>query len=137
MFAELSSSAAFQFITTEEAALPPATLPADDARGGPTRRPTVVVVRPSPSAGLVRSPLEFKLDFRAFGGAAVDRDSVVLTYLKTPPIDLTQRIMQFMTASGIDVLEAEVPPGLHQFWIEMKDTDGRVGGKEFEFRVAR
>jgi hypothetical protein len=30
---------------------------------------------------------------------------------------------------------AEVPPGKHQFWIELKDKDGRIGGGEFSFQI--
>ena len=62
---------------------------------------------------------------------------MVVTYLKTPAIDITQRIMPFISAEGINILQAEVPPGKHQFWIELKDNDGRVGGTEFTFQVVK
>ena len=137
LFALTGSPAAFQLITPEEAALPAGTIPVSHPRGSPTRRPTIDIVWPSPSAGLVRSPLELKVRFRAFGGGAIDPDTVVLTYLKQPPIDITQRVMPFIKADGINISEAEVPPGLHKFWIELKDKDGRVGGTEFTFQVAK
>jgi hypothetical protein len=128
---------AFQLITPAEAALPAGAIPALDLRGSPTRRPNVIIVSPPPGAGLVRSPLDLKLHFRAFGGAQIDLDSVVVTYVKRPAVDITQRIMPYITAGGIDVLQAEVPPGEHKFWIELKDKDGRVGGGEFTFQVAK
>jgi len=131
------SAGGFQLITAEEAALPAGAFPTVHLRGSPTRRPSVTIVRPPPNAGLVHSPLELKLRFRAFGGAEIDPDTVVITYLKQPAIDITQRIMPFIKADGIDVANAEVPPGLHQFWVELKDKDGRVGGAEFEFQVAK
>jgi hypothetical protein len=62
---------------------------------------------------------------------------VVVTYLKEPAIDITQRIMPFITAQGIDVSQADVPPGKHQFWVELKDKDGRIGGAEFSFQIAK
>jgi hypothetical protein len=127
----------FQLITAAEAALPAAPVPAIELRGSPTRGPQVVVVRPAPDGGMVHSPLELTLRFRAFGGAAINPDSVVLTYLKQPQIDITQRIMRFITANGIDIKQADVPPGLHQFWIELKDNDGRASGTEFSFQVAK
>lgn len=128
---------AFQLITPTEAALSPAMIPTFEPRGSPTRRPTIVVVWPAPDAGAVHSPLDLKLIFRAFGGAKIDRDSVLVTYLKQPPIDLTQRLKPFITADGIDAPGAEVPPGTHQFWVELKDMDGRIGGNEFSFQVTK
>jgi hypothetical protein len=136
-FAATMPAEAFQLITPEEAALPAAAIPTPQLRGSPTRRPIVIVVWPSPDAGFVHSPFDLKLRFRAFGGAEIDRDSVVVTYLKQQPIDITQRIMPFITADGIEVSRAEVPPGRHEFWIELKDKDGRVGEAEFGFKVAK
>jgi hypothetical protein len=77
------------------------------------------------------------LQFRAPGGAVIDPNSVVVTYLKEPAIDITQRITPFISADGINISQADVPPGKHQFWIELKDNDGRIGGAEFSFQVAK
>jgi hypothetical protein len=128
---------AFQLVTQEEAALPTGATPALAFRGSPTRRPSVVVVSPPPSAGLLHSPLDLKLQFRAFGGGVIDPDSVVVTYLKNPAIDITQRIAPFITAQGINVPQAEVPAGSHQFWIELKDKSGHIGAGEFSFQIAK
>jgi hypothetical protein len=57
--------------------------------------------------------------------------------LKQPAIDITQRIMPFINADGIDISQVEVPPGRHQFWVELKDKDGRLGGAELDFQVAQ
>ena len=127
---------AFDLITPAEAALPAGTVPSLDLRGSPTRRPTVTVVSPPPGAGLVHSPLDLKLQFRAFGGTQIDPGSVVITYLKDPAIDVTQRLMPYISAVGIDVPQADVPPGKHVFWLELKDKDGRIGGGQFSFQVA-
>ena len=128
---------AFDLVTKEEAALPAGPLPVLQMRGSPTRRPKIVVISPPPSAGLVHSPLDLKLQFHAFGGGEIDPGSVVVTYLKQPAIDITQRIMPFITADGVNIPQAEVPPGKHQFWVELKDTTGRIGGAEFDFQVAK
>jgi hypothetical protein len=132
-----SAANAFQLVTKDEAALPAGKVPALELRGSPTRRPNIVIVSPPPNAGLIHSPLDLKLHFQAFGGAEIDRDSIVITYLKQPAIDITQRITPFISASGIDVTQAEVPPGTHQFWIELKDKSGRVGATQFSFQVAK
>lgn len=127
---------AFQLVTAEEAALPDSTTAAIKLRGGPTRRPNITVISPPVGAGLIRSPLDLKMQFHAFGGAEIDPNSVVVTYLKVPAIDITQRITPFITAQGIEIPKAEVPPGKHEFWIELKDKDGRMGGGAFSFQVA-
>jgi hypothetical protein len=132
-----SPAGAIQLVTEQEAALPPDRMPGLDLRGSPTRRPSVVVVSPPPNAGVVKSPLTLKVKLRAFGGAKVDPDSIVVTYKKTPMIDLTQRIMAYISAEEIEVPEAEVPPGLHEFRIELKDKDGRLGGTDFSFQVGK
>jgi hypothetical protein len=128
---------AFQLITVEEASYPAATLPEVEIRGSPTRRPQIIVVSPPPNAGLVHSPLDLKLRFRAFGGTEIAPDSVVVTYLKNPLIDITQRIKSFIAQSGIDIMQAEVPPGLHKFLVRLKDKNGLPGQAEFSFEVAK
>jgi hypothetical protein len=128
---------ALELVTPAEAALPSAPVPAFELRGSPTRGPHITVVSPPPQAGLVHSPVELKLRYGAFGGASIDPDTVVVTYLKKPAVDITQRIKPFITAAGIDIKDADVPPGLHQFWIELKDNEGRASGTEFSFQVAK
>jgi len=133
----VTPAGAIQLVTEQEAALPPNHLPGLELRGSPTRRPSAVVVSPPPSAGVMKSPLNLKVKLQAFGGAKIDPDSIVVTYKKTPMIDITQRIMPFISADGIEVPEAEVPPGLHEFRIELKDKEGRLGGTEFSFQVGK
>jgi hypothetical protein len=137
LVASVTPAGAVQLVTEQEAALPPDRLPSLELRGSPTRRPRVVVVSPPPNAGVVKSPLGLKVKFQAYGGARIDPDSIVVTYKKTPLIDITQRIMPFISADGIEVPEAEVPPGTHEFRIELKDKDGRIGGMDFRFQVGK
>lgn len=131
------SANSVQLITPAEAALPPGAVPSFEVRGSPTRLPSITVAAPHPAGGAVYSPLDFKLTFRAFGGAKIDPELVVLTYIKKPDIDITARIKSFITADGIDIAQAAVPPGQHQFWIEVKDTDGRTAGHEIDFQVLK
>jgi hypothetical protein len=136
VFFAVNPVAALELITPAEAALPPGTAPSFTERGSPTRLPSITILSPA-GVGAVYSPLDFKLRFSAFGGAAIDPDSVAVAYIKQPDIDITARIKSFITAEGIDITRAEMPPGLHQFWIELKDTDGRVSAREFEFQVVK
>jgi hypothetical protein len=129
-------ASALELVTASEAALPAGTIPSLKTRGSPTRRPEIIVVWPSPDAGLVHSPFDMRIRFRAFGGVQIDPDSVVVTYLKQPAIDVTQRIMAYISAAGIEVKQVEVPAGTHNFWIEVKDQDGRFAGTELSIKVA-
>jgi hypothetical protein len=135
-FSAATSATAFELITPAEAAFPPGQVPAFAERGSPMRRPSITVVSPS-GAGALYSPLDFKLSFSAFGGAAVDPSTVVVTYVKQPNIDITPRLKEFITADGIDIVQAEVPPGVHQFWIELKDTNGNSNGRAVAFQVIK
>ncbi len=137
LVAAATPAAAMQLVTEQEAALPPDRMPGLELRGSPTRRPSAVIVSPPQNAGVVKSPVSLKIKLQAHGGAKIDPDSIVLTYKKTPAIDITQRIMPFITADGIDVPDAEVPPGTHEFRIELKDRDGHPGGTDFSFQVGK
>jgi hypothetical protein len=126
---------AIQLVTEEEAALP--NEPILEWRGSPTRRPEIIVVSPAPNAGLVRSPFILRLRFKPYGGAAIDRDSILITYKKIPAIDLTQRVLSFIKSDGVDIVDASIPPGTHYFRAELKDSAGRVGRTEFAIRVEK
>jgi hypothetical protein len=127
------SAAALELITEQEAALP-----TDTTRDrGITRGPKIIVVWPSPTAGFIHSPLQLKIRFQSFGGAAIKPESVVVTYRKLPPIDLTQRIRPFIGFDGIEVVDATVPAGPHRIRVEVEDTAGRKGRLDFTFNVRR
>jgi hypothetical protein len=127
---------AFVLITTQEAALPDAAGAQQLDKRGVTRGPKILVLSPAPDAGAVRSPVNLLLRFESYGGASVDPLSVKVVYLKTPNINLTQRISTFVTPSGIEVHAAEVPPGTHHIRVEVKDTAGRTGTVIFPILVA-
>jgi hypothetical protein len=120
-------------ITAQEAALPDAV---GAQQRGVTRGPKILVLSPAPDAGVVRSPVNLLLKFETYGGAAIDPLSVKVVYLKTPNINLTQRISTLVTSSGIEVRAAEVPPGTHHIKVEIKDNAGRTGSVIFPILVA-
>lgn len=127
------SAGALQLITASEAALP-----VDQSRErGISRGPTVVIVSPSPAAGTIKSPPVLKVRFESLGAAKIDVDSVLITYMKKPAVDLTQRIKPFVEATGIDVENAEVPPGTHTLRVNVTDTEGRSGWADLTFSVSK
>ena len=113
---------AASLITPKEAKLP-------DAAGGLNTRgisrgPGIKVISPEPGAE-TKGPFEFKVDFEPRGGATIDKTSVKVTYMKSPVVDLTPRLKSSVTDTGIDMKNAEIPPGEHQVKISVKDSDGR------------
>jgi hypothetical protein len=126
------SFAGHVLVTEEEAKLPPPRGAVATDRRGVTRGPKVKFVE---EGGPVRSPMHFKLTFESFGGAKIDPDSVKVTYLKTPNVDLTPRIKSFVQATGIDIPDVELPAGEHMVRVDVKDSDGRIGTTSFVLKV--
>ena len=121
--------------------IPPKEAKLPDASGnlntrGISRGPGIKVVSPE-SGAQTKGPFEFKVDFEPRGGSTIDKSSVKVTYMKSPTVDLTPRLKNSVTDSGIDMKNAEIPTGEHQVKISVKDSDGReasttttlVGGK--------
>ena len=79
--------------------------------------------------------MRLQLKFEPYGRAKIDPDSVKMTYLRTPNVDLTSRVKSFVGPSGIDMPEVELPAGEHMVRVDIKDTDGRVGTTSFILKV--
>ncbi len=118
-----SLAAAGPLISIEEAKLPAAAKFA--ARGGLTRGPGVKFV--GPTDGQIKGPFDMKFQFEPRGGSKIDPASVKVTYLKTPLVDLTERVKPFVSAKGIDMSKVEIPPGEHDIKVEVTDDEGRKG----------
>ena len=126
-----SAEDVFQLISPDEAALP-----TDDVYSrGITRGPRIVQVSPPPESGQLQSPVRLVIRFKGRGGAAIDPETLVVTYKKRPPIDLTRRIEPFITADGIDIEDAGMPPGHHRIEVSIKDERGREGNLDFTIDV--
>lgn len=130
--ASSASASAEVLIAAHEAALPPARsqgLGPIDLRAV-TRPPEAQLAVLSTRAALekgLKSPISFRVKFVAYGGRKVDPDATRITYLKTPLVDLTPRLRKYMQASGIDMPNAEIPPGEHALLVELADSSGHVG----------
>jgi hypothetical protein len=133
VFASFPAYASQVLITEQEAHLPPPKGAVASERRGITRGPKVEFV-PNGDAG--HSPMHLQLRFESYGGAKIDPDSVKATYLRTPNVDLTSRIKPFVQPTGIDMPDAELPPGEHMFRVDIKDSDGRIGTTSFVLKVA-
>ena len=121
-------------ITEAEAKLPPSTDVGMTTRGL-SRGPGVEQVSPSPERGMP-SPLPFKIKFIARNNVAIDPASVTVTYLKAQPVDLTDRIKKHLSTDGIDMANAELPPGTHHLQIRLKDKQDRTSTATLKLVVA-
>src|SRR5579872_4515342 len=124
---------ATQLITEDEAKLPPPKGAIAADRRGILRGPKVEIVSPS---GAAHSPLRLQLKFESFGGATINPDSVKVIYLRSPNVDLTPRVKPFIQADGIDMPQAELPPGEYLVRVDVKDSDGRPGTASFTLTVS-
>jgi hypothetical protein len=124
--------AAHVLITADEAKLPPPKGAVAADRRGITRGPKVEFLA---VAEPVHSPMHLQLKFEPFGGAKIDPDSLKVTYLRTPNVDLTPRVKSFVGPTGIDMPDVELPEGEHMVRVDIKDTDGRIGTTSFVLKV--
>lgn len=102
-----------------------------------TRGPGIKVVSPDLSAEKIASPFQLKIAFEPRGGAKIDTSAVKLTYLKTPNIELLDRVKGSLTENGIDVSSAEVPQGQHEIRVSIQDSEGRQSSAILKLNVVR
>jgi hypothetical protein len=131
----LGAAQAAPLIKEDEAKLPAASEP--EKTRGITRGPAIKVVSPDPAAQAVKSPFNFKVAFEPRGGAKIDPASVKVTYLKTPSVDLLDRIKPGLSEKGIDLAGAEAPVGEHQIRVTVRDSEGRESKTDINFKVAK
>lgn len=119
-------------ISAEEAQRPlPKGAAAMDKRGI-TRGPRIELVsEPAP----VHSPMHLQVKFEAFGGSRIVTDTVKVTYIKDPSVDLTPRLKDFLQPGGIDMPDVQLPVGEHLIRVDLKDSDGRTGVASFILKV--
>jgi hypothetical protein len=80
--------------------------------------------------------MHLQLKFESYGGAKIDPNSVKVTYMRTPNVDLTGRVKPFVQSAGIDIPDVELPLGDHMVRVDVKDSDGRIGSTSFVLKVA-
>ena len=119
-------------INAKEAALPPAA--GALATRGISRGPSVKLISPAADTP-VNSPIDFKVSFEARGEGKIDPASVKVVYMKSPFVDLTPRLKNAISASGIEFANADIPPGSHTIRVTAKDTDGRETNSVFTLVV--
>jgi hypothetical protein len=133
MSVSVPAYAAQVLITEEEAKLPPPRGAIATDRRGITRGPKIELIA---EAQPIHSPMHLQLKFESYGGAKIDPDSVKVTYLRTPNVDLTGRVKAFVQTTGIDIPDVQLPAGDHMVRVDIKDSDGRFGSTSFILKIA-
>lgn len=127
------ASAGSVLITADEAKLPPPKGAVGVASRGITRGPRIELVGANADT---KSPIRLQLKFESFGGTKIDTESLKVTYLKNPAVDLTPRLKPFVQPAGVDMPGAELPPGDHIIRVDLKDSDGRAATTSFTLKIA-
>lgn len=102
-----------------------------------TRGPGIKVVSPDVLAEKVASPFPLRIAFEPRGGSKIDLSSVKLTYLKTPNVELLDRVKDGLSEKGIELASAEVPPGEHQIRVTIQDSEGRQASTILTLNVVK
>ncbi|MBI5319882.1 hypothetical protein [Bradyrhizobium sp.] len=126
------SAQAAALITAEEAALPVMKGAVATSNRGITRGPKITVTEDAAA----KSPIRFQVKFQPLGGSNIDVDGVKVIYLKQPNVDLTPRVKPFVQPTGIDMPDAQLPPGDHLVRVDVKDSEGRVSTTSFMLKIA-
>ena len=121
-------------ITREEAGLPAAPKVPASTRNL-TRGPGIDTL-PTPDTGVDGKPFRLNVRFMPANGVPVDPATVRVFYRRDPPVDITQRIKQYITPGGIDAPSVVVPSGSHVIEIEATDKEGRIGRRQITLTVA-
>lgn len=133
----LATSAQAEILIKESEARLPPPLVATTATRAITRGPGIRVLSPETGSQSLASPFPLRIAFEPHGGAKIDVSTVRLTYLRSPTVDLTERVKAGLSEKGIDLKAAEVPSGEHQIRVSVQDSDGRVSNVVLHLNVAR
>jgi hypothetical protein len=133
LFGTLSQAA--PLILESEAGLPNAPVIEPKLRGI-TRGPAIRQLAPAPETTL-KSPFDLRIAFEPRGGAAIDLASVKVVYLKSPSVDLLERVRPGLSARGIELGGAEAPAGEHLIRVSVQDSEGRQTHSVIKLSVAK
>lgn len=99
--------------------------------------PLITIESPGES-GTVNSPAAIRVLFvPGPSGELPDPDSFKFLLKKLITIDLTDRVSDYVTADGIDVDEADIPPGKYKFEMRIADLAGNESARQFKMKVVK
>lgn len=118
-------------VTVEEAAQPPTRASVEELNDGPV----ISIISPENDATL-SGPFRLYIEVeKRVDGADVRMDSMKVRYLKMVPIDITDRVKEYISGTNLDVPNAEFPAGEHRAEIYIEDAEGNASSKLFHVKV--
>jgi len=121
-----------QLITDDEARLPDAQETQEQVTRAITRGPGISLAS-ADTVGREEFPLHIVFEPR--GGVPIDPKSVRILYLKSPAVDLTERLKSQIHPDGVEVPAAIAPTGVHPLQVTVRDSKGRQSVKKFKLVV--
>lgn len=109
-------------VNSQEAALPPSA--SSKAGRSITRGPAIRQVSPS-NVVTANQPFNLQVEFAGRGGEKINPATAQITILRGGNINITDRLKPFITANGIEMPAAMVPPGTHVLQVAVSDAGGR------------
>ena len=82
------------------------------------------------------NPFALKIHLSPRDGAAPNLATLRMESLKSPAIDLTPRILQYVTQDGINIDRVALPAGMYRFRVSVSDVRGRLTEKDFVIMVS-
>lgn len=99
--------------------------------------PKIDVVRPQLADAPLRTPMRIELAFVPAQDASIVPASF-RAYYGAFKLDITDRLLKEVgvSAQGLTVERAAIPPGSHRLVLQVADSLGRVGTRDLRFTVA-
>ena len=120
-------------VNGQEAALPPAST--SKAGRSITRGPAIRQVSPA-NAVAANQPFDLRVEFAGRGGEKINPATAQVMILRGNNVDVTSRLKPYITANGIEMPNAMVPPGTYVLQVAVSDAGGRqsIANVEIEAR---
>jgi hypothetical protein len=116
-------------VTNQEAAMPPSAT--SSAGRSITRGPAIRQVSPAAPVS-ANQPFDLHVDFAGRGGEKINPASAQVKILRGGNVDITGRLKPFITANGIEMPAAMVPPGTYVIEVRVSDAGGRQSTANIE-----
>ena len=71
------------------------------------------------------APVALRVEFAGRGGETSNPATAQVLILRGGNINVTQRLQAYITANGIEMPDAMVPPGTHVLQVAVSDSGGR------------
>ncbi len=120
-----SNGKPFELINSQEAAIPGQPPNHIEAGRDLDAGPSVEVVAPEVGK-TYKAPLHVLVKFIPKDGKDIDLSALKVEYLKFWSIDITYRVLPYITKEGIDIPAADLPSGKHKIRLSVADITGAI-----------